>query len=50
MDKQPDSGESSRSFKSDNVVELIRPDDVEDLVDPPDMINSMVSFVFLRKT
>lgn len=38
MDKQPDSEESSKSFKSDKELVLIRPDDVEDTSDPPDMV------------
>jgi hypothetical protein len=49
MDKQPDSEEISRSFRSDRELELIRSDGGEDPPDPPDMINGIVSSVLSRK-
>jgi hypothetical protein len=48
MDKQPDSEEISRSFKSGKELELIRSDGGEDPADPPDMINGMVFSVLSR--
>ncbi len=43
MDKQPDSEDSSRSFKPDKELKLARPDEGEESPDPPDMMNCMVS-------